>query len=169
VTVFMAQPLLQHLCQVIYDSRVGTAIRESDYAFSVIESVHVLAITLLVGSVSVLDLRLLGLILREIPVRRITRAVFPLTWIGFALMVGSGLLLFWAEAAKNYANSAFRIKLIMLLLVGINPLIFHTTVYRRASEWETEHRAPWRARAAAIVSLSLWSGIIIAGRAIAYF
>jgi hypothetical protein len=167
--ILMTQPLLQHICQVIYDSQIGTMIRESDYAFSIIESVHVLAITLLVGSISVLDLRMLGLILREIPVTRVSRAVFPITWAGFAVMVTSGLLLFWAEAAKNYLNPAFRIKLILLLLVGLNPLIFHTSVYRRVAEWELQHRSPWRARAAAIASLTLWSGIIVAGRAIAYF
>ncbi len=60
----MTQPLLQHLCHVLYDSHVGTSIRESDYAFSIIESVHVLAITLLVGTIVILDLRLLGVVLR---------------------------------------------------------------------------------------------------------
>jgi hypothetical protein len=68
-----------------------------------------------------------------------------------------------------YTNPAFRVKLILLALVGLNPLIFHTTVYRRVHEWEALHVSPWRARAAAIASLTLWSGIIIAGRAIAYF
>jgi hypothetical protein len=165
----MAQPLLQHLCQVLYDSPFGTSIRESDNAFSLIESVHVLSITLLVGSISVLDLRILGLILREIPVVRIARAVLPLTWAGFGVMFASGFLLFWAEAAKSYLNPAFRVKVVLLLLVGLNPLIFHTTVYRRVTEWEREHRSPWRARAAACASLLLWSSVIVAGRAIAYF
>ncbi|WP_263411177.1 DUF6644 family protein [Terriglobus tenax] len=162
-------PELQHLCQVIYDSQIGTAIRESEYLFSIIESVHVLAIMLLVGTIAVLDLRMLGIVLREVPVTRISRAVFPLTWSGFVVMFVSGLLLFWAEAAKNYGNPAFRIKIILLALVGLNPLLFHTTVYRRVQEWETARTSPWRARAAALASLTLWGGIIVAGRAIAYF
>jgi hypothetical protein len=162
-------PFLQHLCQLLYDSRIGTAIRESDNAFPIIESVHVLGITLLAGTIAVLDLRMLGVILREIPVRRIARAVLPLTWSGFVVMFISGFLLFWSEAAKNYTNPAFRIKLVLLILAGLNPVIFHTGVYRRAHEWELARVAPWRARIAAIVSLTLWSGIIIAGRAIAYF
>jgi hypothetical protein len=165
----MTQPLIQHVCQILYDSPIGTAIRESDNAFSVIESVHVLSITLLVGTIAILDLRMLGLILREIRVSRIARAVLPLTWAGFVFMLTSGFLLFWAEAAKNYLNPAFRVKMVLLLLVGLNPLIFHTTVYRRVTQWEIEHRSPWRARAAACASLLLWGGVIVAGRAIAYF
>jgi hypothetical protein len=165
----MTQPLIQHVCQILYDSPIGTAIRESDNAFSIIESVHVLSITLLVGTITILDLRMLGLILREIRVSRIARAVLPLTWAGFLFMLTSGFLLFWAEAAKNYLNPAFRVKMILLLLVGLNPLIFHTTVYRRVAEWEIEHQSPWHARAAACASLLLWGGVIVAGRAIAYF
>jgi hypothetical protein len=162
-------PLLQHLCQLLNDSGFGTMIRESDYAYSIIESVHVITITLVVGTIALLDLRMLGLVLRPISITRIARAVFPLTWSGFAIMFISGFLLFWAEAAKMYTNPAFRTKLILLALVGLNPLIFHTTVYRRVHEWETLHVSPWRARAAAFASLTLWGGIIIAGRAIAYF
>jgi len=162
-------PLLQHFCQLLYDSQFGTAIRESDYAFSIIESIHVLGITLLAGTIALLDLRMLGLILRPVSVTRIARSVLPLTWSGFVVMFASGFLLFWAEAAKNYSNPAFRIKLVLLALVGLNPLIFHTTIYRRVHEWETLARSPWRARAAAIASLTLWSGVIIAGRLIAYF
>jgi hypothetical protein len=162
-------PLIQHLCQVLYDSGFGTYIRESDYAFSVIESVHVLGITLLVGTIALLDLRMLGVVLRSISVTRIARTVFPLTWSGFVVMFISGFFLFWAEAAKNYTNPAFRIKIVLLALVGLNPLIFHTTIYRRVHEWEILERSPWRARAAAVASLTLWSGVIIAGRAIAYF
>ena len=162
-------PLLQHLSQLLYDSQIGTAIRESDYAFSIFESIHVLGITLLVGNIAILDLRMLGIVLRPIPITRIARTIFPLTWAGFAIMFCSGFLLFWAEAAKNYSNPAFRVKVILLALVGLNPLIFHTTIYRRVHQWESQELSPWRARAAAVASLTLWSGIIVAGRAMAYF
>ncbi len=162
-------PLLQHICQVLYDSRLGTQIRESDNAFPIIETIHVLSITLLFGTIAVLDLRMLGLLLRPISVARVARNVLPLTWSGFAVSFVSGSLLFCAEAAKNYSNPAFRAKMILLLLAGLNPLIFHTGVYRHVSELEALRLSPWRARAAAISSLALWSGVIIAGRAIAYF
>jgi len=101
-------PLLQHLCQLLNDSRFGTMIRESDYAYSIIESVHVLAITLVVGTIAILDLRMLGVVLRPIAVTRIARAVLPLTWSGFTVSFLSGFLLFWAESAKMYTNPSFR-------------------------------------------------------------
>ena len=144
-------------------------LRESNNAFSVIESVHVLSITLLFGTIAVLDLRMLGLILRTISVRFVAHNVLPLTWLGFAVSLVSGFLLFWAEAEKMYTNPSFRTKLMLLALAGLNALVFHSTIYRRAPEWELQCVSPWRARTTAIASLALWSGVIIAGRAIAYF
>jgi uncharacterized protein DUF6644 len=160
---------LQHFCEMLYQSSFGTMLRESNNAFSVIESVHVLSITLLVGTIAILDLRMLGLILRPISVSRLARSVLPLSWSGFAVSMASGFLLFWAEAAKMYGNPSFRTKLVLLVLAGFNALIFHTTIYRRAQEWEALPVCPWRARVNAIASLTLWSGVIVAGRAIAYF
>jgi len=154
---------------MLYRSGFGTMLRESNNAFSVIESVHVLSITLLFGTIAVLDLRMLGLLLRSVSVSSVARSVLPLTWSGFAVSVVSGFLLFWAEAEKMYANPSFRAKLLLLALAGINALVFHSTIYRRVHEWERQHVSPWRARATAITSLMLWSGVIIAGRAIAYF
>ena len=162
-------PPLQHICQLLYNSGIGTALRESDYAFSIVESIHVLSITLLIGTIVILDLRMLGLVLRSLSVTRIARNIFPLAWTGFAISFISGFLLFWAEAAKMYGNPAFRAKVILLALVGLNPLIFHTTIYRRVHEWEVLDISPWRARAAAVASITLWAGIVIAGRANAYF
>jgi hypothetical protein len=161
--------LLFDICQFLNDSAIGTAIRESDLMFPIIESVHVLGIALLVGTVAILDLRLLGLILRREPVSQIAGQILPWTWAGFAVMFASGFLLFWAEALKCYGNPAFRLKVLLLLLVGLNPFIFHSTIYRRVSEWDTASVTPVRARLAAVLSLSLWSGVIVTGRAIAYF
>jgi hypothetical protein len=161
-------PFLLHLCRQIYTTHISTAIRESVWVFPIIESIHVLGITVLVGTIAVLDLRLLGVILKREPVSNIARQVLPWTWGGFALMLVTGLLLSIAEAATNYYNPAFRIKLVLLILVGLNPLIFHSSVYRRVSEWDVSAVAPFRARLAAVCSLVLWSGIIVAGRMIAY-
>jgi hypothetical protein len=161
-------PHLLHLCEWIYGTQLSVAMRKSVWVFPIIESIHVLSITVLVGTIAVFDLRLLGIIMKREPVSSISRQILPWTWAGFASMFVTGLLLSIAEAATNYYNLAFRIKLILLILVGLNPLIFHTSVFRNVSDWETSAVIPFRARAAAICSLLLWSGIIVAGRMIAY-
>ena len=161
--------LLQQFCQWLYDSAIGTDIRESIWVFPIIETVHVLAMALLAGTIAIFDLRLLGLTLKREPVSRLASQILPLTWTGFAVMFVSGFLLFWSEAAKSYANPAFRIKLLLLALAGLNPLIFHFTIYRSVTEWNARIVTPLRARLAAASSLTLWAGIICAGRAIAYF
>jgi hypothetical protein len=161
-------PILLQLCQWIYNTRLSTSIRESVWVFPIIETAHVLGITVLVGTIALFDLRLLGLIMKREPVSGIARQVLPWTWAGFAVMFTTGLLLSISEAATNYYNPAFRIKLVLLLLVGLNPLIFHRSIYRRVHEWDTSAVAPLRARAAAVCSLTLWAGIIVAGRMIAY-
>ncbi len=164
----MSASLLQ-FCQWLNDTGPATALRESKYMFPIVESVHTLAITLVVGTVAILDLRLLGLILKKEPVSKVANQILPVTWKGFVVMAISGLALFAAEAAKSYHNPAFRFKLILLALVGLNPLIFHFTIYKTVDQWGGAPRAPGRARLAAVLSLSLWSAIVIAGRAIAYF
>ena len=160
---------LQQLCQWLNDTQLATSIRESEVVFPVIETVHVLAITLLAGTVAVVDLRLLGILFRREPVSRVAGRVLPLTWVGFAAMFSSGLLLFLAEAAKSYGNTAFRVKMLLLLIGGLNPLIFHFTVYRDVQKWDLRVVTPRRARLAAMTSLAVWSGVIVAGRAIAYY
>jgi hypothetical protein len=161
-------PSLLHICEWISTTHFSTSIRESPYWFPIIEGIHTLGITAVVGTIAVLDLRLLGLIMKREPVSGVARQVLPWTWAGFAVMFVTGVLLSIAEAATNYYNWAFRFKLILLVLVGVNPLIFHLTVYRKVDTWDLANVTPLRARAAAISSLFLWSCIIVAGRLIAY-
>jgi hypothetical protein len=161
--------VLFHFCQWLNDSRLAISIRESDVAFPVIETVHVLGITVLAGTVAMVDLRLLGIILKRDRVSDVARQILPLTWIGFGLMFVSGALLFASEAAKSYDNPAFRLKMLLLIAACANPMIFHSTVYRTVGEWDQARVTPWRARVAAVLSLTLWSLIIMSGRAIAYF
>lgn len=158
---------LQSLCQQIHDWPFSTALRESDDAFPLLETAHVLAIGLIAGSIVIVDLRLIGLLFRDHPVRRIVEALLPWTWRGFALMLVTGLPLFAAEAADLYANPAFRLKLILLGLAGLNALLFHGTSYRLVQGWGLS--APPAARAFAATSILLWSGIIVSGRLIAVF
>jgi hypothetical protein len=160
---------LQGLCQLIYDQPMSTALRESEVVFPLIETFHVLAITLIAGTIVTVDLRVGGLLFRDQPLRSITRALLPYTWIGFALMVLTGLPLFAAEAAKLYANPAFRLKMLLLAVAGFNALLFHQTAFRRMHDRDQHGSALLPARMFAGMSILLWSGIIVSGRLIAVF
>lgn len=160
---------LQTFCQWLYDLPASTALRESDNAFPLVETAHVLGVSLMAGTVMTVDLRLTGLLLRAEPVTRVARALLPYTWLGFALMVLTGLALFASEAATLYGNPAFRLKLLFLSLAGMNALLFHLTSYRRAADWGPGVPTPLPVRLFASLSLLLWAGVIVSGRMIAVF
>jgi hypothetical protein len=139
----------------------------SQYAYPVLESVHVWALCLFLGMTVTLDLRLAGLALRRVAVSEMVRRLLPWSIAGFTVMVASGILLFFAIPVRSYQNLFSRIKLVLLIAAGINVWFFHTGAYRRVAEWDLG-TIPRSARVAGIVSLVLWCGVVIAGRLIAY-
>lgn len=154
--------------QWLADTNGSIALHESLYMYPLIESAHVLTLCLFVGTAVMLDLRLLGLTLRQIPVSEVMRRLLPWTLAGFVVMLITGVLLFYAIPVRTYQSIFFRVKVVMLLLAGLNVWIFHRRVQRTISEWDTRPITPRGARVAATVSLVLWAGIIVAGRMIAY-
>ena len=156
------------IAQGIESSQVGTAIRESMWAFPILNMVHLLGLMVAAGTIVYWDLRLLGFGLRRSAVSELGRQLLPWTWSGFSVMVVSGGLLFWCEAGRLYSNIFFRIKLLFLLLAGLNVLVFHFTIYRDVAGWDRAPVTPLGARIAGGLSIALWLGIIAAGRAIGY-
>jgi hypothetical protein len=144
------------------------ALHESLYMYPLVESLHVLTLLVFAGGTMMLDLRLLGLTLRQVPASEVIRRVMPWIKAGFFVMITTGLLLFYAIPVRNYQNIFFRVKVVMLLLAGLNVWIFHNRVERRIAEWDLDQVAPRAARVAAVLSLTLWALIIVAGRMIAY-
>jgi hypothetical protein len=161
--------VLQAFCQWVYDLPPAVDLRESEDVYPLIETAHVLAISLAIGTVVTVDLRLLGWILRDQPVSRVTRALLPYTWLGFTVMLITGVPLFAAEAMKLYFNPAFRLKLVLLALAGANALLFHLTTKESPSLPPGSSRSHLRVRLFAMASIILWSGIIVSGRLIAVF
>ncbi len=144
------------------------ALHESVYAYAIVESVHVWALCLFVGFAVLLDLRLVGAIFRSVPVSHMTGRLLPWTKVGFAIMVASGALLFYAIPIRTYLNVFFRIKVGLLLLAGLNAFVFHNGIHRRVSAWDLSAAPPRAARRAAMFSLVLWAAIVCSGRMIAY-
>jgi hypothetical protein len=159
---------LLDICREIQNSAIGTSIRESGDVFPIVESTHVLALTISVGTVMWFDLRLLGVTMREAPVSDVFRQLRPWMIFGFAVMLATGLTMFWALAENLYDSRYFRIKLVLLALAAANIILFHATIDRRRADWDLQPVPPTSARIAGFVSLVLWAAIIVAGRFTAY-
>ena len=155
-------------CEWLAATRGSIALHESLVMYPIIESTHVLALTLFVGLAVILDLRLLGLALTRVPVTDMTTRLLPWTKVGFIIMVITGVLLFYAIPVRTYQSVFFRAKVVMLILAGLNVWIFNNRVFLRVGEWDRDAVAPKAARRAGLFSLILWGGIIVAGRMIAY-
>lgn len=158
---------LLRICEWVDGTRLSLLLRQSNWAFPALDTIHTLGIVLVAGAIMLVDLRLLGLGLRDVPIPNLVERIVPATLTGFGLMLATGALLFASEAVKMYQSPAFRIKMILLAAAGLNALIFHRTVYRDVARWDPA-KAPGRARLAGLLSLALWIAIIAAGRAIAY-
>jgi hypothetical protein len=146
---------------------LSIALHESQYAYAVIESIHVWALCLFVGFAVLLDLRLVGVIFRDVPVSQMARRVLPWTKLGFLVMVISGIVLFYAIPLRTYHNVFFRIKAVLLIAAGLNAFVFHHGIYTKVSHWDLDV-PPRPARMAGLWSLVLWGAIIFSGRLIAY-
>ncbi len=153
-------------CQWLENTAGSIAIHEGPYAL--IESVHVLTLCVFVGLAVMLDMRLLGVTMRRVPVSEVARRLLPWTVAGFVVMVGSGVLLFYAIPVRSYQSIFFRFKMAMLILAGLNVWVFHSGVYRRLADWDLDPVPPRAARIAATLSLILWASIVLSGRMIAY-
>jgi uncharacterized membrane protein SirB2 len=166
--IFGDTSVVARACRYLYDSKVGSGIRESVWVFPIVEGTHLLGIALSVGMLCWFDLRLLGLVLRDEPVSKVWKGVMPVAFVGFALMFVSGILLFWAEAFTAFHSVHFWIKMLLLLLAGVNALRFETTAHRNMAEWDLAPVPPLNARMTGAISLILWTAIIITGRTMAY-
>lgn len=160
--------ILYDFCQWANNTPFSVALRESTLAFPFIEGTHLLAIGVSAGTIAFTDLRLLGFLMKKEPASKVMSSLLPFTIAGFIIVFITGLLLFWAEPAKSYRNMWFRWKLTLLIVAGLNALIFHLTVYRRMDQWDLDAIAPRSARLAGAISLAVWATVIWLGRQFAY-
>src|SRR6516165_9488650 len=135
-------PLFTDLISYFENSALADNIRENDLLFPVIESVHVLAICLVVGSILVVDLRLLGLASVNRPVSRVTGSILPLTWCAFAVAVVSGGLMFISNATKYLGNGYFINKMLLIAVAGLNMVVFHAIGAKDMPKWDKGARLP---------------------------
>jgi uncharacterized protein YacL len=150
------------------DSSWSVGLHESQYAYSIIESIHVWTMALFFGMTVMFDLRLLGLTMRKVPVSEVVSRLLPWSIGAFVVMVVSGTLLFYAIPLRSYQSIFFRTKMLLLLLAGLNVWIFHSRVFPKVANWDFNEIPPRTARIAGALSLVLWIGVVVSGRMIAY-
>jgi hypothetical protein len=151
----------------LQDLSFPTNIRESDWLFPTIETVHVFALVLVVGSILRVDLRLLGLANRDRPFSQMAKEMLPWTWSFFVIAAIAGLLMFSSKAVVYFGNIPFRLKMLCLLLAGLNMWVFHAFSTRQLRTWDSSV-PPTPARIAGGLSLCLWTLIVAAGRWIGF-
>lgn len=153
-------------------SGLGQAMRQWLWLYPAVETVHIVGIGLLFGSIAILDLRLLGLS-RSIPVRTLARHVLPWTAASFVLIVPSGFLMFSAHASDFIQSPVFALKMSLILAAGLNAALFHAIVFPSVEVWDSDEMRklapPPSARVSAAVSLAIWISVIACGRLLAYF
>ncbi len=156
-------------CQWLSHTPLSISLRESAYDYPVLLVVHVFSIALFGGMVALGNLRVLGIAMRNVPVSQVISQFRPWKWFGFLLLLVSGTFLTMSDPMEYYDNIMFWISVVLILLVGVNALIFRYGVYRDVAAWDETDSVPESARRWASVSLFLWIAIVFAGRAIAFF
>ena len=163
----MHDPVGPALLVWLETTALAGAMREWLWLYPAVEIVHISGFVLLVGAVVLFDLRVLG-VARGPGVNAVAGFLLPWAWVGLAVVVPSGGLMFSAHATELAANPAFQLKLALIATAGLNAWLFHRGVFRAAQAWTHAGVPPLRARFAAAASLLLWLGVIACGRLLAY-
>jgi hypothetical protein len=155
-------PILLPLFRWVDTSWLSLEIRASTWQFAVLEMVHLIGLTMLLGSLMVLDLRLWGVGMRRQPIADLARDLRAWLFSGMALVIGSGIFLFFGEPMKLYGSPAFHVKMLLLFLA----LVFQFTLFRLVTSTPQDTGALHRV--AGVLSLVLWFGVGLAGRGIGF-
>jgi hypothetical protein len=143
---------------------LALVISQGAMAFPLLECVHVVAISVVVGTIAIIDLRLLGYRSHRRGVRQLIQDILPYTWGAFGVALLAGALLFISSAPRYAHNAQFQLKLLLIAAAAINMAFFHLTIYRRVGQWDELLPPPIPARLAGATSLCLWIAVVFLGR-----
>jgi hypothetical protein len=135
----------------------------SEWLFPIIETLHVMALSVVVGSIAMMDLRLLGIASRNSPVSRLSKEVLPWTWSAWCIAAVFGTLMFMSKAHSYATNLQFQLKFGCMGLAALNMLVFHLGAFRQVERWDLDD-PPRSAKLAGGLSLLLWIGVVFFGR-----
>src|SRR5271166_5419738 len=160
--------MLLSFVQWLQGTELFTYLRGSSYAYPIVLSLHMVVILFFGGMILMTDMRLLGLAMRSRSISDVVDCLRIPKRYGLIAMISLGVLLFGCKAEEYYYNEWFRVKMILLVLVGVHHLVFRNSVYGKARELDGRSLAPGRAKLAACLSIALWTSIVCAGRGIGY-
>ena len=158
---------LRPLFEWVHAFPSSIAMRESLYAFPLLLTLHLISLAMFAGLVVMMDLRLLGVAYRGTPFSEVQRRLFPWQMVGMVVTSIAGLLLFYMQPMRYFGKVLYWIKIALIVLAGVNALLFHFTTYRSIAKWDTA-RPPLGAKVAGGLSLAMWAGIVAFGRLTAY-
>ena len=156
------------IVQQIETSPIGEWMRSSVKAMPIVESIHVMAIAVVFGTIFVVDMRMLGLLDKRRPYTVISAELLPWTWAAFAVATVTGLLMFAANATTYFENTPFRLKMLALVAAGLNMAVFQLYSARNVAEWDYSRSAPASCRLGAVLSIGIWTSVIFLGRWIGF-
>jgi hypothetical protein len=152
----------------LHDTSFGTLIRESTWAEPIIETIHVLTLTVFLGFIILLDLRLLDLIMRQTRVSTVFQRLKPWLFGSFGIMLVTGISLFAGDPVLFYGTIFFKLKMLMLLAAALNVVVFNLTLGRTLMQWDARATTPRGVKISGLLSLVLWVAVVACGRGIAY-
>jgi hypothetical protein len=149
-------------------SGLGETMRSAPYLYPAVESIHILGIAVMAGAAFIVDLRLLGIGSNALPVTTVTRYLLPVSHVGFAIVFLTAIAMFTAIALSVTSSPAAPWKFGLIGIAGLNILVFHYGVYRTVATWDIHTNTPPMAKGAAVISAASWTGVVFAGRFLAY-
>jgi hypothetical protein len=147
-------------------TQIALWIRDYRFAYATIESGHYIGLSLLVGGIMLIDLRVLGFA-RNLPLKSMI-GLLPIVWAGFIINIVTGSLLFIYGATNFGTNPAFWLKMTFMVIAGLNALAFDLAVKRKSFDWVTADRPPPLVKTFATLSFALWLCVVTTGRWMAY-
>ena len=147
-------------------TQIANAIRTIPWMYPAFETSHYIGLSLLVGGIMLIDLRVLG-VARSLPLKSMI-GLLPFVWVGFIINLITGSLLFIYGATQFGTNKAFLVKMTFILFAGINALAFDFAVRRSGSDWVSNDRPPPLVKIFATLSFALWLCVVTTGRWMAY-
>ena len=156
------------LLETLQASSWAVFIHKKAWAFTTVEVVHVFAVSLVLATIAIVDLRLLGFASTKRPFAELSKQVLPFTWAAFVLAVIAGSLLFISRATEYFVNPVFWIKMALIAVAGINMMIFEFITVRDVQKWNLNPTPPSRARLAGGISIACWVLVAVFGRLIGF-